>query len=145
MIPHERRKGTAWLLGITLFAAVISVWCAGTLSRRRAMAIEIPFYEYSKSLNLLGVAERFEALASVALTLGMFCLLSLLLSAAENLMKNGAVYAGAGAAIAASCMHFNTMLLSAITAIFWVGLPLIKRMIKNRKKVKKVLDKNEPK
>lgn len=145
MIPRERRKRNGWLYGIPVFAVVVSIWCAGTLSRQGAMAVEIPFYEYSKSLNLLGMAERFEALGSVALTLGMFCLISFLLSAAEHMMKNGAVFAGAGAALVASGVPINPMGMVAATSIFWIGFPLAKGLIKNRKNVKKVLDKNEPK
>ena len=139
MLPREQGKGLGWLFVVPVFASVISLWCSGTLSQNAATEVEIPFYEYSKSLNLLGVAERFEALASVALTLGMFCLLSLMFSAAEHVIKNGAVIGAVGAAIIVSGIEVGTLILCIAAAVSWVILPVAKSLVKNRKNVKKCL------
>lgn len=145
ILPLDQGKRLCWLGISALFGTVISIWCAATLTRQGVQLVEIPFYEYSKSLNLLGVAERFEALASVALTLGMFCLLSLLLSAAENLVRNGSIIGGIGAAYVASSISIGAAEMSVITTVFWLIVPLINGVKNNRKNMKKVLDKNEPK
>lgn len=143
-LPYRKGKVKYWLLVDALFAAVISLWCAGTGCGEPTSSISVPIYEYSRSLNLLGVAERFEAVTSVALTLGMFCLLSMLLCAAETLMNNGAILAGVGAAIVTALAPGNAAGLTIITLICWVGIPIFTGIKNNRKNMKKVLDKNEP-
>lgn len=140
LISPVRGKRTRLLLCIPVFATIISLWCAGTLSRQAAMAVDVPFYEYSKSLNLLGVAERFESLASVAVTLGVFCMLSLFMSAAGNMINNGEIFAGIGTAVT-FYLDLGAVEVSVLAVILWVILPLINSVIKNRKNVKKVLDK----
>ncbi len=72
------RSGVA----LAAFTATVGLLVAGTLSGGIAARIGDPFYEYSKSLSLFGVAERFEALVSVALTMGFYAVLSILLSMA---------------------------------------------------------------
>ena len=114
-------------MGMVLFGVVISVLSFGTLSAKGAMNSELPIYQYSKSLTLFGVAERFEAVTSVALTLGLFCTLSLLLTAAEQMVKHGAAI---GAVVASINVQINTVLVMIIVVLMWIILPLI-----NRKKI----------
>jgi hypothetical protein len=129
MLPAER-SGSRWLLGMVGFGLLISVLCFGTLSARGVVDAQQPIYQYSKSLTLLGIAERFEAVTSVALTLGLYCVLSLLLSAAESMIKHGAVIA---AVIASINVQISTKI-TVILAIFaWIILPTINSV----KKVKK--------
>lgn len=129
MLPAERSR-SRWLMGMAVFGLLISILCFGTLSARGVADAPLPIYQYSKSLTVLGIAERFEAVASVALTLGLYCTLSLLLSAAENMIKHGAVIA---AVIAAINVQINTKI-TVILAIFaWIILPIYK----SAKKVKK--------
>lgn len=72
------RSGVA----LTIFTAAIGLLAVGTLSGGIAARIDDPFYEYSKSLSLFGVAERFEALVSVGLTMGFYAMFSVVLSMA---------------------------------------------------------------
>jgi hypothetical protein len=129
LLPAERSKAVS-LIGMVVFGAVISILCFGTLSSRGVMDAQLPIYQYSKSLTMLGIAERFEAVASVVLTLGIYCTLSLILRAAEEMMKHGALVA---AIIAAINVRIDTVFVVIISVIMWIILPLIV----NVKKVKK--------
>ena len=121
LLPADR-SNVLCMYGMMLFAVVISLLCFGTLSAGGVVDAQIPFYQYSKSLTLLGIAERFEAAASVALTLGLFCTLSLLLSAAERMTKHGAVIA---ASVAAVNVRINAINVAIMAVFAWIILPLI--------------------
>lgn len=129
LIP-AKRSGGAILLSMLLFGVMISMLCFGTLSANGMADTKLPIYQYSKSLTLLGIAERFEALASVSLTLGLFCTLSLLLSGAEEMIKHGAVIA---ALIASINVPISPLYVVVLTLFAWIILPLVMRI----KKVKK--------
>ncbi len=130
MLPAER-SGSRCILGMVMFGLIISVLCFGTLSARGVVDVQLPIYQYSKSLTMLGIAERFEAVASVTLTLGLFCTLSLLLSAAENMIKHGAVI---GAVIAAVNVQINAEIVVILAIFAWIILPLIKSVKKVEKR-----------
>lgn len=126
---------------------VMSVLTVGTLSQGVAADESFAFYTFSKSLSLFGVAERFEALVSVALTMGQYSLLSLLLSCAGHLAH--AIYPGKGrigvvasAIAAAAFMTFMQEIsvdwIGVGALLFWGILPLIFRNTESRKKNKKV-------
>lgn len=121
LLPAQRSKGV-FLVGMIIFGAVVSILCFGTLSARGVVDAQLPIYQYSKSLTMLGIAERFEAAASVALTLGLFCTLSLLLSAAEEMVKHGAVI---GAVIAAINVPISTEIVTILAGFAWIILPMI--------------------
>jgi hypothetical protein len=131
-IPHKRGGYAAQFL-IPLFGMVISVLCMGTASNLGHM----PIYEYSKSLTLLGVAERFEAVTSVAMTLGLHSLLSLLFTAAENLVRHGALLCGGIAVVILLFLGEIGVILTVFTAVMWVFLPLLTALIKKLKKDEK--------
>lgn len=137
---------TKTLLAALVLGLVLSVLTVGTLSSRMAVKDPFPFYTFSKSLSLLGVAERFEALVSVALTLGQFCLLSMLLGCAGHLahtVQPGKGRAGVAvcAVSAASLMVFAGEIppdwLGGGALLFWGILPLIFRNTVSAKKRKK--------
>lgn len=121
LLPAQRSKGV-FLVGMIIFGAVVSILCFGTLSAGGVVDAQLPIYQYSKSLTMLGIAERFEAAASVALTLGLFCTLSLLLSAAEEMVKHGAVI---GAVIAAINVPISTEIVTILAGFAWIILPMI--------------------
>lgn len=92
-IPREREKEhKLWL--IPLFGTIISILVTGTLSAKLAESLENPFYEFGKSLSLFGVVERFESFVSVALMIGYYCMLSLILSASYHLCENAVIGSG---------------------------------------------------
>lgn len=146
LLPRERHSGSLTQAGLIVFAAVVSLWTAGTLSYPIVKNLRQPFYEYSRSMSLLGVAERFESFTSVALTMGYFTLLSLLLSAAGHLTENafpgkgrvGTVSAAISAgAIMAFVPQIPQIYLAICAALVWVILPLITgRMIAIKKSEK---------
>lgn len=137
LLPCDKHTSTVPIAATVLFATVVSLWTVGTLSARTVAHMADPFYEFSRSLSLFGVAERFESIASVALTMGYFALLSLLLSAAHHLTESifpdkGRVGVAATAALALAIMLFATsapeMILMIGSLLFWVLLPVIVRI-----------------
>jgi nucleoside recognition membrane protein YjiH len=64
---------------------ILSIWTVGSLSAQIADQEQWPMYEAVKSISLFGIAERFEAVVSAAVTMSWFSLYSLLLSAAGSL------------------------------------------------------------
>lgn len=138
---------TKTLWSAVVLGIIVSVLTVGTLSQEIASDESFAFYTFSKSLSLFGVAERFEALVSVALTMGQYSLLSLLLSCAGHLAHTiypgkGRVGVVASAIAAAAFMMFMQEItvdwIGAGALFFWGILPLIFRNTESRKKNKKV-------
>ena len=121
LLPAQKVRGSCFLWTIPV-GLIISALCFVTLSARGVAEVSLPFYQYSRSLTMLGIAERFEAAASVALTLGIFCTLSLLLRAAEEMMKHGALI---GALIAALNVRINPKIIVFFVVFAWIILPLL--------------------
>lgn len=86
LLPRKRgSKPWPWALGIVLGAVGLSALTAGVLSPAVAAGTQGAFFEMIRGISILGVAERFEAVVAAAMTLGWFCLLSLLLTGAGHL------------------------------------------------------------
>lgn len=137
-----------WLpfAAVTVFFVAASVFAEGTLGSTVCQEESWPFYEASKSISLLGVAERFESLVSVAMTMGYFSLYSLLLTAAGNMAENihkewgraGVILAGTIAGVLMLWLPIQSgAWLVIITLILWVLLPLFGGFVGNVKKAKK--------
>ena len=125
-VPAKGKVGGRLALG--LIVAVLAVALThGILSPGVAQQADHPFYEMSRSLELLGVARRFEAVTGAAFTAGWFLLISYLLCAAGRLVGRVGVWAAAaGAAIWVLCgLHISGWILAMLWAVFWVGLPRI--------------------
>lgn len=125
----------------TLAAAVT----AGVLSPTVAAVKENPFYEMSRSLNLLGQARRLEAVVSAGTTTGWFSVLAVYLSLCgcwagrfqPGLGKKG--MAAAAMLVAASVLlnweiHGGFLLICA--GFCWVLLPISTSLIRKIKKSK---------
>lgn len=145
-LPSPKRGGSAALALVLLFSVAVSVLTVGTLSQQVAQASPLPFYEFSKSLSLFGIAERFEAFVSVALTIGFFSVLSFLLSAAGHLTE--LVLPGKGragvlltAVVAGLFMvvlpKIPALLLACLSTLLWTVLPLAIAGFQGLKKSKK--------
>ena len=94
-VPRESTTAVRWsavILGVVAVAGAVLV--DGLLGATGAVQAENSFYEFSKSINLFGIAERFEALVACVLTGGWFALLVLTLSAAYHLTEE--IFAPAG-------------------------------------------------
>lgn len=145
-LPSEKRGSSIALGAVLLLSVAVSMLTAGTLSLQVAQSSRLPFYEFSKSLSLFGIAERFEAFVSVALTIGFFSLLAFLISAAGHLTER--VLPGRGragvlitAGLAGTLMvllpKIPALLLACLSIMLWGFLPLILAGYQGIKKSKK--------
>ena len=114
------------LMGTIITCGVLSPWIAERTTNA--------FYEMSRSLDLLGVARRFEALICAGATVGWFGTFSLLLTLCGGYTEKifpgrsrGAVWIAAGAAVLwRLCgLHIEPIFLLIAGAIFWGLLPLL--------------------
>lgn len=132
-LPVQRKSGAGKIV-LGLGIAVASVMLAqGILSPEIAEAVREPVYEMSRSLELLGIAQRFEALVCAAATAGWFAVMCLLLSVCgECAGRLAAGWSGTGAWLAAILagvwllcgLHIDSGVLAFFCAVFWVFLPL---------------------
>lgn len=142
-LPVNGNGGTrrrVWALAVAVGAVLLT---GGILSPDVASMEKFAFYEMCRSLELLGVARRFEALICAAATAGWFSLMALLLSAICELVERawpgwGRNGVWAAAALAAEWMlcglHIYGWLLLGVWTVFWVLLPILTQGIENRKK-----------
>lgn len=144
----SRKSRYSWLPYVltAVFFVAVTLFTQGALGAEICREVPWPFYEASKSLSLFGVAERFEAMVSVAMTMGYFALYSLLLSTtgvfAENLHpgwgKPGiittGVVAGAGMLWLPEAPERGLVIM---TLILWILLPLFGGFVGFLKKGKK--------
>lgn len=138
LLNKEGRWGPRLLLPL-LFAVGAAAITVGVLSLELARELKMPFYEMSRSLDLFGVAKRFEAVISAAMTVGWFSLMSLILTLAANAAKRWAKPAILGAAgIPAGWMlcdlHISGGFLLLLVTIFWVVFPILAQGIEKIKK-----------
>ena len=140
-LPVTEIKKGKWLCWVpALVAVAASLLLEGT---EGGPVAGNGFYEFSKGISLLGIAERFEALVACMLTLGWFALFSMILSAVHHLSGQFcAQYAGwsvwisAAAAAGLMCILPKEGDWVAIgTLIFWVFLPLATQGLVVRKKL----------
>ena len=130
------------ILGLCIAVGAVLL-TQGVLSPKVATLLENPFYEMSRSLELLGVAQRFEALTCVTATVGWFALMTLLMSVNGKLIERirpgwgclGVWTSAIGAAGWYLCgLHISGWILTEIWAVFWVGFPLLTQGIGKIKK-----------
>lgn len=76
-----------WYLLVAGLAVTLSLVCTGSLSLPLAKQSDNPFWLMSRSISVLGVMERFEALISALLALGFCCLLALLILAGRKAFR----------------------------------------------------------
>ncbi len=143
-LPCKKRLRILPLLLIAAFSVVVSAWTIGTLSPMAAKAVEQPFYVFSRSLSLQGIAERFESLVSVALTMGYFTLFVYLLSGVYHLTedifpgqgKKGIAIAGAAAAaLMLAAPNIPEIIMAAGAFALWILLPVIVKIFWKKSKI----------
>lgn len=124
--------GTAWAIEATL----------GTATARQS---NNAFYDFSKGVNLFGVAERFEALVACALTAGWFALFVLHFSTIYHWgecvftqhSKWCVILSGGISLATLYILHIPQNLLTVGCLIFWVFLPIAAQGIGGIKKLQK--------
>jgi len=119
-------------IAVVLIAVSICLWIGGILSAEVAKDIAWPFYEAAKSVQLLDIAQRLEALVSVGVTVGYYALFSLLLCEVGSIGKIMGHELGAIAAstiisvcLVLSRIRIGLVVIFAACMIFWVILPLL--------------------
>ena len=126
-LPTENKKKLRITIGISLLLAT----AAAVIVSGSTKDLRQPFYEYSKSIQILGSARRFEALVSCAMTAGWFSLLTVLLCGAGELnrghlgCKRGVWMTAAIAAVSVLCnlsIPWNWAVF--LTLLFWGVIPL---------------------
>lgn len=146
----EKRIPIRVLTGILGFGIMLSVWVAGGLPRQAAMEAVSPFYEWVRGLTGIGVAKRFEALASVGLSMGWFAGFSFLLSAAGEMAERvvsgkgrTGIWAATVAAIAGILLNIRIPngLTAVACVVFWILLPAVCALFEIIKRRKTRLDK----
>lgn len=138
LIRPGRGKGNGRILtSLLLIALLTSVVTAGVLSPNVSRGMQAPFYELSRSLSLLGVAERFESLVAAALTIGYFSTISLLLSRQETVGK-GKLWVWIGAGLSGLLflldIRIDSRLLALGSILTWVILPAVCHLKNNFQK-----------
>ena len=129
---HREKTGKLAFVLAVILAIVVAIWISGILSSKIASAVQWPFYEGSKSVQLFDVAKRLESLVSAGVTVGKYALYSLLLCGVRSIgdkFQRGREAVLIGAGISGSLMLLNATInpeISAITCgILWVFLPLL--------------------
>ena len=126
-------------VGIGVVASLIT---GGVLSPWVAAGATDAFYEMTRSLEVLGVARRFEAVLSAGMTVGWFCCLTLLLSVAAEAVERHKEGWGRGTIYAAAAVAGGWVLLdmrvpeqvfTAFAFLLWTIVPLTNNRKKDRK------------
>ncbi len=143
-LPREDKKCSLLIsISVATLAVVISFCINGSLSAAVASEKGNPFYAYSKSINLFGIAQRFESLVSSVVTACWFSLFGLLLGAAghqaraigKEMARPGVWCCAAVATVILLCeLHIPSEWLAVGTLIFWVAIPLLAQGIGSIKK-----------
>lgn len=145
-LNEDSRKSSKWLpVIIGAIAVGGSVLLDAVLGPKDAIEASNGFYELSKSVNLFGVAERFEALIACGLTLSWFALFAIVLSAAyqlaEKIIPRAAkwcVWATAVLSALIMCILPNKADWMGVgSLIFWVFLPVLTQGIGVKKNIEK--------
>lgn len=117
-----------------LYPVAVAVLAVGMLSSGVAGMLDNPFYEYAMSLNFLGVAERFEAIVSFALTMSFFCAQCLLAGLAgfhAQTFHDGwgrwgvAVYTIGAIALALLKVSVPPEILALLALVLWCVAPIL--------------------
>ena len=142
LLEKERRWSPRLMLP-GAFILCASIITAGVLSPAVESKLEDAFYEMSRSLSVLGVAKRFEAVVSAGMTLGWFALLNLYFTVCGKYFERiccgwGRIGVFMGAAIAGVWLlcnlHIPKEALAIMAAVFGVVLPLLAQGIERIKK-----------
>lgn len=135
------RSARLFLLPLLLTTAAMIT--AGVLSPDVASDTPNAFYEMTRSIDLFGVASRFEPLISAGMTVGWFALMSILLTlcgvAAHKIFaglgEGGVWLAAIAAAISRLCgLHIPGWIMLLSGTVFWVAMPLLTQGLDLRKK-----------
>lgn len=104
-------------------AVLVSVITTGVLTATVSQAAPSGIYELSRSLSLLGIAERFESLVAAAMTMGFFTGITWLLEAPDKNTGSVWLYAGISAVLYLTGVMENGWFLGLGSVLIWIVLP----------------------
>lgn len=135
-LPSQKRSGRL-VTGLAVFT-VLLLWCT------RGKDGPMPLLEAVRGITLFGVFQRFEALASCALTAGLFLMLALFASAGGEIVRSAGAGKYGGLAVilpAALTVWWVDAVHPAVFAVgaglFWGILPLLVLPVVARKNGRK--------
>lgn len=131
---ESERRGKSGIL-LWAAAAAAAVVTVGTLSPAVSQSVTAPLYELSRSISLLGGAERFESLMAAGMTLGLFAALALTLEGGEE-KKGSWIKAGIAGVLFLTGIRPDSRILGIGSIVLWIMIPVICSM-------KKILKKDE--
>ncbi len=143
LLPMQGGKQRKWLVPVLgLVAAAGTCILDATVGPSLALKSDNGFYEFTRGVNVFGVAERFEALIACCLTGGWFALFTVFLSTSYHLAQRVSekfapwcVWLIAATAIGSMCiLHIPHWLLLMGNLIFWVFLPIATQVVGCKKK-----------
>lgn len=140
LIPSNCGRGLVCKMSLT--AVVVSVITVGVLSSKVSASVNSGIYELSRSIGLLGVAERFESLVAAAMTLGFYCCVTYLLEKREE-SEPAWGYGGIAALVYLIGIPLPGWFLMVGSAFLWLLLPILQMNEKTLEKRRKKLDKRE--
>ena len=144
---EEKGNPLPWLTGGILLAVLAAVFCAGGLSPGVVKEEAFPFYTAAKSVSILGVMERMEALVSAGLTAGAFALLAVVCTVNRKIIRlffpkensfTPAINFFLGGGSFWVLPVLPAWILPAGTTIFWGFIPLTILIVANTKDFKKI-------
>ena len=139
-------KKMRWpVLAIGAVTVAGSVLLGTVIGAANAAEAQNGFYELSKSVNLFGVAERFEALIACVLTVSWFTLFTMILSAAFRLSERIIPFAAkwsvwivaAWSAVIMCILPSQNGWVAIGALIFWVFLPALTQVLGDEKNIEK--------
>ncbi len=145
-LPRESAKASRWTaFAIGVAAVAASALMDATMGSGVASTAASSFYEFSKGVNLFGVAERFEALVACALTAGWFALFVLILCVVYHLTEKSfsqaskwSVWIAVAVSAGLMCILPNNNSWMAIGALtFWGFLPVAAQGVECVKNIEK--------
>ena len=129
----------------------VTPFLQGKVCKTTGKGGELPLITAVKGISLFGILQRFEAMASCVMTVGMFLMLSLLSAAGGEIMNQfGVSRGGAAVAVPAAVLLFwadriPDVIYTVGAAVLWGLIPLLNGLLspaeKTLKKMKKELDK----
>ena len=129
---NKERCAAIPFVAVAAMAVGISLWIAGTMSPQIAEQRKWPFYDAAKSVQLLDIAKRFEALVSVGVTVGNFALYSMLLCSVGTITKpfgreKGMIISTGiiAAVLMLSGFYIDPAVSAIISGVLWLFLPLL--------------------
>lgn len=131
-----KQIGAGYLVAL-IAAAVVS----GVLSTAVSGATEVPVYELSRSIGVLGAGERMESLTAVAMTLGYYTAIGYLLSlSAEEDERKVWYYALISGVLYLTGIIRDDRIAAVGCILVWMVFPILESLGNSGKKREKTLD-----